>query len=398
MDKLYKYQEALLDQVDDRYFRPLFHEIDWSERMFGIKGPRGTGKTTLLLQYLKSEMAAKEKALYVTMDHSWFYDHLLVDLAEQFQKYGGKVLLVDEIHKYPRWSRELKNIYDGFPRLQVVFTASSALDLLKGEGDLSRRTITYELTGLSFREYLELVHQKPFPSFSLGEILEDPKQAASRINKGIRPLPYFKEYLEHGYFPFTLSEKKGTYFLKLDQVINTVLQTDLQIIGGYSPSHVVKLKKLMGVIAESAPFAPNISKLAHKLRIGRDTIKVFLQNLEQARLLNFVSKPGFGVSTLQKPDKIFLENPNLSHTLKEKPNRGTLRETFFISQLRNAGYRVELGEKADFLVEGQWHFEIGGPSKNDHQIRGLSNAYLVLDDTEHAFLNRIPLWMFGFLG
>jgi len=397
MDTLYEYQEEVLAQVTDRFFRTLYHRADWEARFFGILGLRGTGKTTMLLQYLKYTLPKKEKALYITADHPWFYDYSLIDLARQFTKYGGTHLLIDEIHRYPHWSRELKNIYDGLPGLQVVFTASSVLDVLQGEADLSRRAITMELTGLSFREYLELRHQYKFPRISLEQLLADPEELTSSVLDTFKPLPVFKEYLERGYFPFFVSQKKSSFRQMLNQVINTVMEVDLQIVEDYSASNTIKMKKLMGVIAESAPFEPNISKIAGHLGMGRDTVKTYLNNLDQARLLNLLSRSVKGVAALRKPDKIYLENTNLSFALKSDPNPGTLRETFFVNQLRNAGHTVLLAESGDFHIDGRWTIEVGGPSKDKSQLRDTDHAYFALDDLEHPYLNRIPLWLFGFL-
>lgn len=397
MDKLYEYQEELLKQVDNRFHRNLFSSLNWEERFFGITGLRGTGKTTMLLQYLKYKVRNRDEALYVTADHTWFYDHSLAHLARQFVKYGGKLLLIDEIHRYPGWSRELKNIYDGLPELQLIFTASSVLDILKGEEDLSRRAITRELPGLSFREYLEFQHGQTFPALSLDQLLERPKMAVAPVLEAIKPMPAFRKYLKRGYFPFSAGDQPDSFHQKLNQVINTVMEVDLQIAEDYSAANTIKMKKLLGVIAESAPFEPNISKIAGQLGMGRDTVKTYLNNLEQARLLNLLTRSTKGVAALQKPDKIFLENTNFSHALKTDPDPGTLRETFFISQLRNAGHKVELAKSGDFLIDEEMIFEIGGPSKDGSQIKNENNAWLALDELEHPYLNRIPLWLFGFL-
>lgn len=397
MDILFTYQNELLEQTDDRFFRAMFHQLDWGQRMFGITGLRGVGKTTMLLQFLKYHAEEKEQALYVSADHPWFFEHSLHHLANQFTKYGGKLLLIDEIHKSEHWSRELKTMYDGHPELQIIFTASSMFDILKGEADLSRRTVTYELTGLSFREYLQLFHDEELPQYTLSEILDAPAEAASRVTSHIKPLPLFRTYLENGYFPFAAPEQKRNFHQKLSQVINTVLESDLQLMEGYSAANTFKIKRLLGVIAESAPFEPNISKIAQKLHLGRDTVKIYLQNLQKARILNLISRKSKGTAALQKPDKIYLENTNLSFTLRNRPETGNIRETFFLNQLRNAGHTVQLSKQSDFIVDGEWIFEIGGPSKEDDQIKKLENAWLALDDLEHAFLNRIPLWLFGFL-
>lgn len=397
MDELYEYQEEVLEQISDQFFRALYHRLNWNTRFLGITGLRGTGKTTMLLQYLKYNAPDRENTLYVTADHTWFYDHTIIDLARQFSKYGGTHLFIDEIHRYPNWSREIKNMYDGLPDLQVIFTASSVLDILEGESDLSRRALTRELTGLSFREYIDLRHGHKFPAVSLNELLENPKQITGKVLSELKPLPVFNEYLQSGYFPFSITQQKESFRQLLNQVINTVMEVDLQIVEGYSASNAIKMKKLLGVIAESAPFEPNISKIAGRLEMGRDTVKTYLNNLDRARLLNLLSRSTKGVAALQKPDKIYLENTNLSHALKTNPERGTLRETFFVNQLRNAGHTTKLAKAGDFKVDDKWTFEIGGPGKDTSQIRQTKHAYLALDELEHPYLNRIPLWLFGFL-
>jgi len=397
MDLLYEYQEEVLEQIKDRFFRGLYHRLNWNTRFLGITGLRGTGKTTMLLQYLKFTVPDRKNSLYITADHTWFYDHSIIELARQFVKYGGSRLLIDEIHRYPNWSRELKNIYDGVPDLQVIFTASSVLDILKGEADLSRRALTKELSGLSFREYLELRYQHKFTAITLGQLLENPKKLSESVLGRIKPLPAFNEYLQSGYFPFSITEEKESFRQMLNQVINTVMEVDLQIVEDYSASNTIKMKKLLGVIAESAPFEPNISKIAERLEMGRDTVKIYLNNLERARLLNLLSRSTKGVAALQKPDKIYLENTNLSYALKAGSAIGTIRETFFVNQLRNGGHNVELGKKGDFLIDGKLTVEVGGPSKDNSQIRETESAWLALDELEHPYLNRIPLWAFGFL-
>jgi uncharacterized protein len=397
MDELYEYQEEVLEPVSDRFFRGLYKQIDWHSRFLGISGLRGVGKTTMMLQYLKFDAPDRKNALYITADHPWFYDHTLFELAQKFTKYGGTLLLIDEIHRYPNWSRELKNMYDGLPALQVVFTASSVLDILKGESDLSRRALTKELSGLSFREYLELRYGHTFPAVSLKQLIENPRDVSSRVLAELKPLPVFDEYLRRGYFPFSVTQKEESFRRLLNQVINTVMEVDLQFSEGYSASNTIGMKKLLGVIAESAPFEPNISMIAGRLEMGRDTVKTYLHNLARARLLNLLSRSTKGVAALQKPDKIYLENTNLSYALNPNPQTGTLRETFFLNQLLNAGHSAGLAQSGDFLIDDMWTFEVGGPSKDESQIANTHHAFLALDELEHPYLNRIPLWLFGFL-
>lgn len=350
------------------------------------------------MQYLKFGIDDFSQGLYVTTDHPWFYNHTLLELAGEFHAYGGKHLFIDEVHKYANWSRELKNIYDGYPDLKLVFTASSALDVYRGESDLSRRVLTYELPGMSFREYLNLVHDIKIPPVALEDILQKHAALAFTILDQLKkPLPLFKQYLKNGYLPFSAVEQAESYLTKLYNVINTTLVYDLAFIENYSMSHVVKLKKLLGVLSESAPFEPNIAGLARKLTLGRDTVNTFLQHLQSARLLNLLNKPSQGVAALQKPDKIYLENTNFSYALKPLPENSTLRETFLVNQLRNAGHTVQLALKGDFLVDGKYTFEVGGKGKTATQIKDLKNAFIAADDIETGGGNKVPLWLFGFL-
>jgi hypothetical protein len=395
LDRLFTFQAALLKPIENQFTRSLYDSINWKQRMLGIKGLRGIGKTTLVLQQLKYTL--KGKGLYVTADHPWFYDHSLLDLAEEFEKNDGRILLIDEIHKYPQWATQLKNIYDGHPSLQIIFTASSALEIQKGQADLSRRVLSYELTGLSFREYLHFFHGQVYPIFTLEEIIKNPQRIISSLQFPQKVLPLFKNYLRYGYFPFSYHEPEGDFIIKLNQVINTVLETDLAAIEGYTAGNVVTIKKLLGVLSESVPFTPNIASLANKMKLGRDTVNNFIQHLERARLFNLIYHQPKGVAALQKPDKIYLENTNVAFALKDQPDVGSLRETFFFNQLRNAGYAVSLPENGDFLVNKKWTFEVGGSSKGDTQVKKIPNSYLALDGIETAYQNRIPLWVFGFL-
>ncbi len=395
LDRLFTFQAALLKPITNEFTRTLSQSIHWKQRMLGIKGLRGIGKTTLLLQHLKYGLACK--GLYVTADHPWFYDHSLLDLAEEFEKNDGRALLIDEIHKYPQWSTQLKNIYDGHPSLQVIFTASSALEIQKGQADLSRRVLSYELTGLSFREYLHFFQHQVYPIFSLEDIVKNPQGIISALTFPKKILPLFKNYLRNGYFPFSYHEPEGDFIIKLNQVLNTVLETDLAAIERYTAGNVVTIKKLLGVLSESVPFTPNIASLANKMKLGRDTVNNFIQHLERARLFNLIYQQPKGVAALQKPDKIYLENTNFAFALKDQPDVGSLRETFFFNQLHNAGYMVSLPASGDFLINKKWTFEIGGSAKKESQLRNTKNSFLALDGIESAYQNRIPLWLFGFL-
>lgn len=397
MDELFSFQDTLLKQTHSDWFRYLYYKIPIRERMIGIKGLRGVGKTTLLLQFLKYKWKDTETGLYVTADHPYFYQNTLFELAGVWERNGGALLLIDEVHKYPNWSRELKLIYDGYPNLQVLFTSSSALDLYRGESDLSRRITSQTLAGLSFREFLSLHKILDLSKLKLTEALTNHRSIGLDIASRLKILPHFKSYLISGYFPFIKPDDVNFANEKLIQVINTVLETDLSYIQGYNSTNIAKVKKLLGVIASSAPFEPNISKIAQKLHLGRDTVNMYLRHLHDAYILILTNKPSRGVNTLQKPDKIYIENTAFTYALQPSPEIGTLRETFFINQLKNSGHSIALSEKGDFIVDGKFVFEIGGRNKNVAQIKGVEDVYLALDDIETGMGYRIPLWLFGFL-
>jgi predicted AAA+ superfamily ATPase len=395
MESLLEFQENILRKIKNDFRRYLHKKINWKHRMIGIKGPRGAGKTTMMLQHLKYDLGAPQEALYITADHNWFYNHTLFDAANDWYKQGGKVIFIDEVHKYPNWSVELKNIYDGLPEIQVVFSASSALDIYCGEADLSRRVIIYVLEGLSFREFLAFTRKKIWEAVSIDDIKNNHLNLSRMITKDFRPLPAFRQYLEVGYLPVII-EGEDTYMMKLKQVINTIVDIDLAYIASYNSGTAVKVKKLLGVIAESVPFKPNIASLARKLDLSRDSVYQYIYQLKDARLINTISSEGKGVSTLQKPDKIFLENSNLAFSLKEKPDIGNIRETFVLNQLLNAGFNVTAPEEGDFIINGLT-IEVGGKEKKSTQVKHPDNYLIASDNLEAGSGNKIPVWLFGFL-
>jgi len=339
--------------------------------------------------------AEKTKALYVTADHTWFYNHTLLDTAMDWYKHGGRILFIDEVHKYPAWSRELKNIYDGLPEMRVIFSASSALDIYRGEADLSRRVISYSLAGLSFREYLSFTEGLTFDPVSLNDIQSDHRDISNNIVEKIQPLPAFNRYLRNGYLPI-IAEGEAEYLPKLEQVINAIVDTDLAYIASYNAGTAVKVKRLLGVIAESAPFKPNMSALARKLEINRESLYEYVYQLRDARLLNILSAEGKGVSRLQKPDKIFLENTNLAYAIDTHPDKGNIRETFLLNQLTNIGTDVTSPVEGDFLISNLT-IEVGGKSKTAKQVKDAENYLVAADDIEMGFGSKVPLWLFGFL-
>jgi uncharacterized protein len=395
MEILFEFQDSLLRNITNSFRRGLHQQINWKQRMVGIKGPRGAGKTTLLLQHLKFDMGSPSNALYVTADHTWFYNHSLLETATDWHKQGGRTLFIDEVHKYPNWSRELKNIYDGLPEMQVVFSASSALDIYRGEADLSRRVITYSLPGLSFREYLTFITGKHFDTINLTDIPDHHRPFSQHILDQLQPLPFFKKYFRNGYLPI-IAEGEDEYLIKLEQIVNAIVDTDLSYIASYNAGTAIKVKKLLGVIAESAPFKPNIAALARKLDMSRDSVYQYLYQLKDARLLNVLSAEGKGVSTLQKPDKIYLENTNLAYALSEKPDIGNIRETFLLGQLLNAGIEVHAPKEGDFSTK-DITIEVGGKGKTAAQVKEHNHYIIAADNIETGIGTKAPLWIFGFL-
>lgn len=396
MEVLIQYQDNILRAVTNSFRRYLHSTINWNQKMIGIKGPRGAGKTTLMLQHFKFDLGALvSKALYVTADHTWFYNHTLLETATDWFRNGGRILFIDEVHKYPGWSRELKNIYDGLPEMKVIFSASSALDIYRGEADLSRRVINYTLAGLSFREYLIFTENLSLESYNIEDIRLKHREIAVSILEKMQPLPLFNKYLQIGYLPIIV-EGEAEYLPKLEQVINAIVDTDLAYIASYNAGTAVKVKRLLGVIAESAPFKPNISALARKMEINRESIYDYIYQLRDARLLNIIATDGKGISRLQKPDKIFLENTNLAYAIDPNPDKGNIRETFLLNQLLNAGKEVFTPVNGDFLTEGLT-IEVGGKSKTSKQIKDAASSIVAADDIETGFDKKIPLWLFGFL-
>ncbi|MEI6749271.1 MAG: AAA family ATPase [Bacteroidota bacterium] len=396
MEKLFEKSNKSIQSVHFPHQRNVIGKINWEWRMNGIIGARGTGKTTLLLQKLAQFQKDGHEVLYVRMDDLYFADHNIYELADTFRKNGGKYLYLDEVHKYSGWARELKNIYDSVPDLKLVFSGSSIIELTKQDADLSRRALMYEMTGLSFREYLVIADIITLPVYPLDEVFENHIGIASGIVKEIPILKYFTSYLKGGFYPFFL-ETNRDYLMTLEQVIRTVMETDLRFIENFDIAQSKKMLTLLKVIAASVPFKPNISKISEKTGLHRQTVLQYFQYLEKAKMIKLVNQPERYISRLQKPDKIFLDNPNLFFALNpEIVNAGSLRETFALNQLA-ANHEVFLHEQADFLVDNKFVIEIGGKNKDNRQIRDLKNAFVFIDDIEIGNNNRIPLWLLGFL-
>lgn len=375
--------------------RYLVHQMDLRNRLIAVKGARGAGKTTLLLQLAKLHLPLSS-TLYVSLDHIYFFDNKLYDLAKQFTQFGGTHLLLDEVHKYPNWSREIKLIYDNFPELNVIFTSSSMLEIYKSESDLSRRAVAYFLKELSFREFLSFEVNKTFPAYSFSEILENHTTIATELLKEIKPLPLFEKYLKTGIYPY-YKENESLYIQKLQNTINLIIEIDINAVEDLQYDTLVKLKKLLITIASSAPFTPNITKLSEKVGVSRNMLVQSIKILERAGLVNELYKNTSGIGVLTKPEKLHLNNSNLMYALaQENTNIGNVRETFFVNQFKGL-HEINLSTSADFIIDQTYTFEIGGKNKTKKQIDHSSNAYVAKDNIEIGFGNIVPVWLFGFM-
>lgn len=377
--------------------RELERKINWNARLISVRGSRGTGKTTLFLQHIKKTFSNNlNKVLYVNLDNIYFSNNTLVELAEKFASRGGTHLFIDEVYKYENWSKEIKNLYDDFPELHIAFTGSSLLEILNGRADLSRRTLVYELTGLSFREYLSLIKAHDFPIFTLEEILKNNEQISAEIASKIKPFEFFDDYLSFGYYPYFL-EGKDDYFNRLNETLNMILEVELPMLRGLEIAYIPRIKKLLAVIGESAPFIPNITQLAAKIGISRQTLLIYLKYLEDAKLINQLYKKSRGLSVLEKPERILMENTNLIELFNgENANTGSRRETFVLNQLLHS-HKVDFSEESDFFVDSKYTFEVGGKNKKRKQIQEIPDSYIIADDIEFGTDRRIPIWLLGFM-
>lgn len=386
MDRLQKNFDLMLRSVPVGFNRYMYARINWENRLLGLVGPRGVGKTTLVLQHALKELSRNE-TLYVTADDLYFAKHTLLDLADEFVRLGGKVLIIDEIHKYKEWSRELKLIYDYHADLKVVFTGSSILDITKGTSDLSRRTVMYHMQGLSFREYLQMFHQISLPVYSLDEILSHQVETP----EGFRPYAYFQSYLQKGYYPFA---KEDDFEIRLQQVVRNTLETDILQFAEINVATARKLKQLLSIISQSVPFKPNMSSLATMINAGRNNLADYFLYMEEAGLIAQLRDDTGGIRGLGKVDKVYLDNTNLIHVLGEnEANIGNIRETFFFNQLR-VNHDVITSSVSDFQI-GKRTFEVGGKNKKQKQLQGVDDGFVVKDDIETGYMNVIPLWQLG---
>jgi hypothetical protein len=394
MERLLNRSQHQVNTVHMSFKRYLSEQIDWNERLIAIKGARGTGKTTLMLQYIKENI--KDDILYISLDDIFFTENSLIDVIDDFVKNGGKFFFLDEIHKYPHWSREIKNIYDTYPEIKIIFSGSSILEIDKGEADLSRRAVKYNLHELSLREYISLIHKINIPVYSLEEIINNHIDITKKINELIKPIRFFKEFLEFGSYPYII-EGKNNFHDKLRWSINLIIENDLPSSASIAFESIFKLKKLLMLISHSVPFKPNISELSNKINTSRDNLIKYLNLLHNARLITLLTANAKPTGYLTKPEKIYLNNTALLYALNDTlPEIGTLREIFFVQHLSQK-HNILYTKQGDFLIDGKYTFEIGGKNKSFSQIKGLDNSFVAADDIEFGYKNKIPLWLFGFI-
>lgn len=397
METLFKKHAMLLSQTQTELVRNYINNINWESQLVAIKGSRGIGKTTLIRQYIKQKYGIEPgEALYCMMDSIYFSYHSLLDLAERFTLMGGKHLFLDEVHKYPTWSKELKEIYDLYPDLKVTFSGSSLIQILNADADLSRRVLSYTMQGLSFREFLRFYKNLDFPNFRLEDILVNADTICQSVCEKCRPQKLFEEYLRVGFYPF-YDGNAEEYYSRIENVISFIIDQEMTLFCGIEPAYTRKLKALLSFLAENTPFDVNIAKLSAYLEINKNTVLAYLNSLQRAELLTLLYSDNLSVTKMQKPDKIYINNTNSMYALSEQNSIGTIRECFAVNQL-SVNHSVEYGKKVgDFRVDRKYTFEVGGEGKSFTQIAGVPNSYILADNLELPIGKKLPLWLMGFL-
>ena len=394
LTKLLENSALYINIVETPRKRYFYDDIDHVDKLIGIIGARGVGKTTYILNYLKNNPLSLSKKFYLSADNIVLSNSSLIEIAKEFSSKGGELLAIDEIHKYKNFEIELKQIYDMLP-LKVIFSGSSAIELEHAKADLSRRAVIYRVNGLSFREFLEFKKGITLDSYSLDDILTKHTDIAFEIVNKVKPLEFWEEYLKYGYYPFYF-ENPNRYSIKLNETINTAIEVDIPSIFKIKYEYIINLKKLVKLICSSEPFTLNIQELSSKIGIDRDTLYLYFEYLHRGKILNVIRAKSKGDNLFSKPDKIYLNNPNLNYSYCNQATIGMIRETIFTTLLKT-NHDLSIPKKGDFLVNEKYLFEVGGKNKSFKQIKDIPNSFVVADDIEIGFGNKIPLWLFGFL-
>ena len=396
MDSLFRKHKMLISQVSTDIVREMMNTVNWEKQLVAIRGSRGVGKTTLVRQYVKQRYGTDAgEALYCVMDSMYFTNHTLLDLAERFHLMGGNHLFLDEVHRYPTWSREIKEIIDLYPEMKVTFTGSSLIQILNADADLSRRVLSYTMEGLSFREYLRFYKGIHIPVSGLNEILSRYDDICHEVNRLCRPQPLFEEYLKVGYFPFYDGDDEE-YYSRIENVIDFIVSQELTQFCGVDAANTRKVKALIQFLADAVPHELNIAKLSARLELNKHTVLNYINSLGRAELLHLLYSDSKTITRLQKPDKIYLHNPNMFYALGYGEKIGTIRECFLINQL-SANHTVEYGKaQGDFIIDGNTTIEVGGPDKSFEQVANIPDSYIFADRIELPVGKKLPLWLAGF--
>lgn len=397
METLFKKHRLLISQVSTDIIREAMNTIPWNKQLVAIRGSRGVGKTTLMRQHIKLNYGIQAgEALYCLMDSIYFTSHSLLDLAERFHLMGGKHLFLDEVHKYPSWSKEIKEIIDLYPEMKITFSGSSLLQILNADADLSRRVRSYDLAGLSFREYLRFYHSIELPFFKLEDILSDPDSICTMVCEACHPQPLFESYLRAGYYPFYDGDIDD-YYNRIENVVNFIVDQEMTAFCGVDSANTRKLKAMLMFLCNNVPYEVNIAKLASYLELNKATVLSYLSGMKKAELLHLLYSSNVSVTKMKKPDKIYVHNPNILYALGSKENKGTVRECFFVNQL-SKDHTVEYGKASgDFVVDGNITVKVGGKDKSVDQIADIPDSYIFADEMEFPVGKKLPLWLAGFI-
>lgn len=398
MDSLFKKHRLFISQVNMDIVRDMINKVSWDKPLVSIRGSRGVGKTTMIRQYIrKTYGVAPGEALYCVMDSMYFTKNSLLDMAERFHLMGGKHLFLDEVHKYENWSKEIKELNDLYPDMKITFSGSSLIQILNADADLSRRVLTYDMAGLSFREFVRFYHGKELPVWTLEQVLDNPDAVCDEVLKIVgSPQKLFEEYLRVGYYPF-YDGNEMEYYGRIENVVQFIVDQEMTLFCGVDPAYTRKIKAMMMYLADNLPYEVNVSKLSSYLELNKQTVLAYLSSMNRAELISLLYSDNKSVTKMQRPDKVYIHNPNMLCALAKNVNIGTLRECFVVNQL-GVNHEVEYGKtQGDFKIDGKWIFEVGGADKSFDQIADIPNSYVLADSMEFPIGKKLPLWIVGLI-